>query len=880
MKAISLKIAIVLFLLTNMSNFCFAQKADFSTNNQNGCAPLIVQFSNKSVNAVSYLWMFGNGNQSTQTNPGAIYNKPGKYNVTLVATSANGNTDTLVKNNYIEVFANPVASFTSNTTSGCAPLTVQFKDASTTGAGKVTSWLWDFGDGKTSSSQNPVHQYSLTGKYTVSLEITSDKGCKSFSSITNMVNVTQAIQIGFTNSNSVSCKVPLSVNFTNTTKSYNGNPMYLWDFGDGTTSTQVSPSHIYSKYGNYTVSLMAKDSGGCANSITINNLVQTGPDSLNVFTVSQKGCLPYSLLFSNKGRVKTGAKYLWDFGDGMKDSVPAPYHTYYKAGTYSVKLKIISNSGCTDSVYLKNYITVDAAPTALFTYTDSGACYSRTVLCKDKSVNAVAWEWNFGDGSTSNIQNPTHTYAGAGPFSLTLKVYNKAGCASTFRVLLKSCIAQPVFKLIDFKMGCIPFKVRLVDQTKYTGPVKSRMLDMGDGHVAAFIGDTFEYVYTSTPKIQKSGYTIVYTITDTTGAISTFKYKVNPLHPKPDFNTFLGHFCDKNIFIFNSIENDYTGVGPYKYLWKIEGDSTFYTSKSISKEFAKEGTYKVTLTLSDVMGCTESITKNIDIKFRKLEASFSCTPVKANCPPLMVTFKENSTVVNDKVTSWYWDFGDGSHSFDKSPQHFYYHPGLYNIRLIVWDTIGCSDTIDVNKMIEIKGPTGAYTIDKVRGCNPLKVTFTATSNNASSFMWDFGDGTIESGQQVTHEYHYRRGANKFFPALILSDSGGCIDIINIKDTITVDNTIHPEINIKGICENIPTRFFVTGIDTTISDNNIYYWTFNDSTTITGKNIQKTFSKEGIYTASILVHTPEGCESSKDTEFVIYSAQKAIFKAEV
>lgn len=159
--------------------------ANFTASPQSGNAPLTVQFNNTSTgNPTSWLWNFGDGSNNTTKNPVHTYNQPGNYTVTLTASNAAGS-NTTAKINYISVFTVPVANFTASPTSGNAPLVVQFTDISTN---SPTSWQWDFGDGNTSTLQNPVHMYSQSGNYTISLTASNAAGSNTTTN-NNYINV-------------------------------------------------------------------------------------------------------------------------------------------------------------------------------------------------------------------------------------------------------------------------------------------------------------------------------------------------------------------------------------------------------------------------------------------------------------------------------------------------------------------------------------------------------------------------------------------------------------------------------------------------------------------------------------------------------------------
>ena len=233
--------------------------ADFTANQTSGVQPLPVQFTDTSTgNVTSWDWDFGDGNTSTSQNPAYTYVDSGTYTISLTATNAGGN-DTETKTDYITVdVAPPAAEFTANTTSGTAPLDIEFTDQSTN---SPTSWDWDFGDGNTSTSQNPIYTYVGAGTYTVSLTATNAGGSNTEIK-TDYITVSLAPvppTAQFT-ANTTSGTVPLVVLFTD--QSTNTPTSWTWDFGDGNTSAQQNPNNTYATAGTYTVSLTATNIAG------------------------------------------------------------------------------------------------------------------------------------------------------------------------------------------------------------------------------------------------------------------------------------------------------------------------------------------------------------------------------------------------------------------------------------------------------------------------------------------------------------------------------------------------------------------------------------------------------------------------------------------
>lgn len=242
--------------------------ADFSANVISGCSPLTTQFQDKSTGSnLRYLWTFGNGNVSTKQNPQAIYYQPGKYPVSLEVTDSTGKKDIKTYTNYITVFKNPVANFSATPLSGCAPLSVTFSDKTTLGDTSIGAYLWDFGDGNTTISSSPNHTYQIDGKFNISLLVVDKNGCQDKIDIKNYIEVDRKPEIDFSADRLSNCEAPFTVNFSDLSKKTSAGDKYLWDFGDGNTSTSKNPSHTYTAKGEYSVTLTITTPNGCSSQL-------------------------------------------------------------------------------------------------------------------------------------------------------------------------------------------------------------------------------------------------------------------------------------------------------------------------------------------------------------------------------------------------------------------------------------------------------------------------------------------------------------------------------------------------------------------------------------------------------------------------------------
>ena len=335
-----------------------APTAGFTASPTSGTAPLVVGFSDTSSGSVSsWSWTFGDGATSSSQNPSHTYTTAGTYTVSLTVTGPGGS-DTTTQTNLVTVAEPaPTASFTGTPTSGTAPLAVSFSDTS---GGNVTSWSWTFGDGATSTAQNPGHTYTSVGAYTVSLTVTGPGGSDTLTR-TNYINVGDVAPTAGFSGTPLSGVAPLVVGFTDS--STGSVSTYSWSFGDGGSSSAQNPSHTYTSAGTYSVSLTVTGPGGSDTLTRSSYVVVTAPPvapTAGFSATPTSGTTPLAVGFSD---ASTGdiTSWSWTFGDGGTSTTSNPSHTYTAAGSYTVSLTVSGPAG-SDTLTLTNLITVNDPP--------------------------------------------------------------------------------------------------------------------------------------------------------------------------------------------------------------------------------------------------------------------------------------------------------------------------------------------------------------------------------------------------------------------------------------------------------------------------------------------------------------------------------------
>jgi gliding motility-associated-like protein len=579
-----------------VSTIIIAQpSANFSASVTEGCSPFKVQFTDLSTGAPSsWLWNFGNGQTSTAQNPLITYTSPGIYSVSLTVKNAGGS-DVEQKLNYIIVDTVPQALFISKI-AGCIPLVDTFTDQSIAGSGTITSWTWNFGDGATSTAQNPVHTYATQGTYTVSLTVQNSKGCRDTLTADTLIHTGAKPTAAFTYPVLYTCASD-PVRFNNNSKGTVTS--WLWTFGDGDSSTRQNPLHYFQDTGYLKIILRAINNG-CVDSFQTKNLYVKPP--IVKFGITHSCDNPYTITFRAKNLGATSLS--WDFGDGSPRIVDnaEPVHTFPDTGYYKVILYATGpECNYADSAFVP---VIHEQPT--ITSNKSSMCRYDTakfIAANYNPSNLVSFSWNYGDGA-STIDTTINTSAHA---------YNKTG-------------AYPVSLIVKDILGCY-------DTTNVNADVYGPLAD-----------------FTNTPQT-----------------------------------------CTKNPVVFS---NQSTTDGTHaiaKWTWDFgDGSINSFADSPFVHTYNSTGTFTIKLKVTDAFGCTDTITKtNALTTISKPVAAFSVSDT-TNCFSDSVFFKDNS---QGSALGRVWNFGDGTTSTLADPPHTYADTGYYLVKLVIGTEVGCSDTL-------------------------------------------------------------------------------------------------------------------------------------------------------------------------------------------
>lgn len=836
--------------------------AKFSATPASGCSPLIVRFTDESTgNPTQWRWDLGNGTISFLQHPSATYFAPGKYTIKLVVQNSSG-ADSIEKTDYIEVFGKPVVQFSSSDTTGCYPLPVQFTDASVPVSGSITSWLWDFGDGSTSTLQNPSHVYTSARNFSVTLQIRNSSGCISTFTRQSMIQISTGVLAQFSNDNPHTCTAPVTINFLNQSTG-TGAVTYLWDFGDGNTSDLLNPSHTYASNGTYSVKLIVTNSNGCSDTIYRPNAVTIGSVKAG-FNAPANVCQNTSVQFTNTS-TPVPASVTWTFSDGGISSVFSPVKSFSAAGTYSIKM--VANFGACSDSSIKT-INVLATPKATFITTDTANCKTPfTVNFTDQSINAVSYLWDFGDNTTSTTVTPSHTYTNFGSFGVKLTVTGANGCTDSLTKFNYININRPTATIINIPdSSCAPFTKTFNLNVTTTDPVASYLWNFGDGNTAT----TASPANTYTPEGTYNVSVIIVTLSGCTDTATVIRGIITNNKPVTNFSANPTSTCANTTVTFTDLS---TG-GPTRWLWDF-GDSTTSSLQNPSHQYLDTGSFTVKLKVWKG-GCIDSLVMPNYIRINPPIAKFKVTN---DCKkPYEKTFTDQSIGADE----WHWDFGDGNTSTLQNPVHLFDSIGIFLVTLrVVNNTYGCDFT--TTKQIQVVNVKAQFTATDTAICKGVDVRFNSNlSRSEVRYMnWNFGDASfVIVPQNFNYWNHIYTRTGSFNVRLIINDILGCADTLTKFSYITVSGPaakFSPAV--AGSCSNNAVIFK----DSTTTDGTHpiqqWEWQYGDNTTelVTAPPFQHLYAMPGSYIVKLKVTDSKGCtDSVKLNTALIISKPKANF----
>jgi len=871
-----------------------AQAITLQCDHPTGCAPhgVIVTATMADGSTVgSTSWTIqgpdGIALQSTSNPYVAIFNVPGTYDITITAAAGVGQ----FFNDFITVFAKPTAAITVSDPAGCLPFCPQFQDASTTGSGAIVEWVWDFGDGVSSGSQNPQHCYDQQGTFTPVLSVEDVNGCFSSVTMPQLIQASSQLPVAdFNIGSQSSCTLPTAITFTANHPEY---VHYTW-LVDGIASNQNSAtgSVTFQQSSTYIVCLAVENAIGCVDTTCREVSISTQP-YVGFTTVSDTTCAGQTLQFVNTtSPAPTSVE--WDFNsDGVVDGTGLNgTYTFSNAGTYNVRMTAHFGTACS----MMHSETVVAMPNPIIDFTadiTSGCSVPLEVHFTNGSASqsGSAFSWYINDQVVSTDVNLTYTFNETGVYAVKLRRISEAGCVRNKSRSNYIHIETPGLSFEHEEAICTGETMGVSNIVVSSGAqILSYSWDMNGDGLEDASGANPNFIFNEPGEYYPR---LSVTTSDGCAAIDTSDLALSVFQPIiPDFtvNQSLGcaginfEFCLEYQPGSTYIWDFHDGAGPFTM---EESDSC------ITRAFEDTGYFDVSLAI--IHGaCNLELTRENFIRVVPPLALFS---YEMTCSEFGVQFTDES-IEGDSLI---WDFGDDSPDVINvsNPIHYYAEPGMYTVTLTAhkngdW----CSDS--KTEVIHITSPTARIDITPTVGCSPLEVH---VDNQRRNMHWELN---VENGDQVVVDRVYNLGSPPWsivytrsgqsttsysndplhfdWPTLVFEEVGvydiqvratnyqGCTADTTYIDAVTVlQGGEFSEINhvVLNPCSN---GAVVVGFSAANTQSTNWNWTFSDGAIDTNATLEHTFLPPFDYEAGIAATlTASNADSCQSTHTIIVDA---------
>lgn len=818
---------------------------------------------------VSWNWDFGNGNISTVQNPTNTYAAVGTYMVTLqVATAHCSGTVQLP----VTVEPNPTASFTVDVDEGCGPLTVQFTNLSTGAA----NYTWLFGDGAGAANESPEHTYTNFGNNTVEyiaeLVARTTFGCTDTARVPILVypGAQALFQVNYT----PGCN-PAPALFINNSQNASG---FIWNFGDGSPeSNALSPTHAFDNNGlgltTYTVTLTALSPNGCNDQASQDIMVFPQPN-FNFELQQDTGCAPFAVQFPI---IQGAIAQMWNFGDGMFSTQPAPLHFFGNPGlsttSYTVQLTATSAFGCTQTS--QTQVVVHPNPVAQFSTNITSGCSPLEVTFFNQSLLADSVVWTYGDGATSHNLEDMHSHVFVNntnqtvTYAVKLQVYTANGCSHT---LTRNIEVHPqvVASFMHPPVGCSPSSFTINNTSQNAS---SFQWNLGNGNLSTAQNPLVGYQVFGQ---DSETFDITLVATSVHGCTGQATGQVL-VHPKP-VASILPDAVAGCAPLQVQLTNASTGAA--SFAWNYGNGQNSTTAEPVHPHtFQSTSTapqsYTIRLIATSVHGCADTAYQNITV-YPEVVAAFS--PDAAGCSPLQVNFVNQSF----GAVSYQYNFGNGNQAFVASPTHTFLNLTdtvvSYQVTMTAQSSFGCTGT--ATRIVTVYPlPQVIFAVGGIEGCFPAEVTFVNSSMGAESFLWNYGNGATSVNGDPTHTHTYVNNTNQmqnFIVQLTGTSEHGCT--ASATQSLSIIPQIVPAV--------VPPTGGCSPYEATFVNNSsgafTYIWDFGDGTISQEVNPVHTFSnptvENEVYTVTFTAQSLWGCEETLTFDIPVQGLPEAAFVA--
>jgi len=821
------------------------------------CSGTNINFINDSgAGANGFWWNFGTGNPADTSivfQPTFSYPSLGTYPITLIAQKGTLCADTAY---YSLIVSDLTANFSAPDTL-CIGESGSFTDLSIPAFnGIVNQWNWTFGDGNTSTSQNPNHIYTISGMQTVTLTAQTDVGCTDALSKQVYIKIPpQAAIAPLPGCNG------LNVNFTNAS-----DPTATglwWEFGTGfpaDTSILNNPSFDYASngYGSYTVSLVAQKGTTCADTATYLVLIS---NVIADFADLDTTCTNVLVNYINQSTNVNGAitQWEWDFGDFSTTTITNPTHGYSVAGDYDVELIVTSSLGCKDT--LVKQIHVDDAPQAIIGATDF--CSGQTInFVNGSGIGATGFWWDFGTGNpadSSVVSDPTFVYGAFGNFTITLIAQKGTVCETSTTLPITISNLIPDFDLPTD--ACINSSVSFLDQSSTTvgSNITGYQWEFGDLiGASALQNPTYNYSTSGVMPVQL-------VVTTNAGCSDTIVQSIN-IQALPIANA----GSDTAVCVSNPglmLNGIITGAAGG--LWIPNGGAFVPGATNMGATYfpslaeMNNGTTQIVLTTTG-NGFCPSQSDTLTISYLDTPDINTGGDIDVCEDSLYVPL--NATVQFAANIIW---TTNGTGSFDDPSllnAVYTFSPadiasGQITLYIETFNFSGCPDDED-SLFINFNQPPTMMVVYDDTACAGFPILLESNSSTGNGWWQSTGDGNFTPDDSAAMVF-YNHGISDETSGLVqfyfqTIDNGGCNALYDTLDLVIVP-TPTPGFTFTENCFGTVTPFVntSTSVDPIVS----YNWTFEVGGISNATNPTYTFITDGPHNVQLIVTSANGCQDT-------------------
>ncbi|WP_164974080.1 PKD domain-containing protein [Filimonas effusa] len=777
-------------------------EVDFIVNHPTGCSLDTVYLTGPDNSTENYRirdwsWTFPAGASATGKDTLHVFGAGADQPIKLSVVTTDGCTSDTTKP--ITIYAPPVVSVSMSPADVCGGADVSFTPAVTyQGTSAVTGSYWDFGNGTIltpSNSDAQTVKYETGGSYTIRYAAKISETCVSDTldkpvSIYNKPEVDITYPAGCLPADGV-------VDFVNNTSVSDAQTItsHQWNFGDGNataanpnTSTQASPSHTYTAYGNYYVTYSAQTDKGCRVDTIIKAVFNLTPVlSYGSFSAVCADVAPFSVATAS---VTNGVPGSFEYSGAGTSSDGTFNPATAGPGTHTITATFTSDAKCV--VIITSSVTVNAVPVTSFTIPVNGCLPSNGEVTFDNTstispAETLTWSWNFGDANatagnenTSSLFEPSHKYKD-GTYTISLTATSASGCAKETSVTAQLNVT-PIVDYPALTAVCesaVPYSIAIatvngavVSGGSYSGKGLSVNGMFDPAAAGAGIHEvTYSYTTAGGCKEDASSSIEVYARPTAVFTIDKDPCSGEAIHVVPGAQT-----------------------GTQTWSWKIGGNAvgTYANNNAFDiPALSAAGTYKVEVATTNPLGCTNEASENIIV--HPLPTADFNVPVKI-CVPGSATFTNTSSVGDNAALSYEWTFSDAPSTIirDKDPVRSYTSTTSHSAILKVTSAYGCQASSSAKTVSDFyPAPTADFMINPSEICQGADIAFadaSTPSGSVTAWNWQFSDGVTSNSQSPVRKFD---NAGTYSVSLTTGNAAGCYSV-PVSKSVTVH--LQPQID--------------------------------------------------------------------------------------